>query len=331
MDDLTSYLYEPVKHGVFLARVILKNVTKTLAIGRVESSQREAWEPPEGECLLLEALNDFAKRETRIKPEWDEKLANWLKNVEDVEDDALDEDASLEDVREDYGETRLAFYYSGEAVFGPDIVMSKLDDAVHVTESRIDPVHLLEVTSTKKDGVSAYLDLVGTLGFDKSDFSITLTPVKNHSSRYCSEPFVPAIDLWIHSSSSKLSLPKYLLEYLEPALDYLKKGEWRTSTILSAITVESILAELFEEEFHEVAPDIPVGALHEEIVNRLAVRQNLLDPVNGFIERVNSARIAAVHRGSKQVSQRESIDALRGALRLAIWYYFIDVPRRYPQ
>jgi hypothetical protein len=327
MNDITDYIYDPVRHGVFLARVTLKNVSKTIAIGRVQSAEEEGVLPPQ-ELGFLQELNEFTKRDARTKPEWDEKLTNWLNgNVEGPDEEEMD---NVEDLREEWGQTRLAFYFAERKVFGPDIVMSKLDDAVHVNESWIAPVHLLELTSTRKDGVSAYIDLLGTLGFDKNDFSIILPPVKNHSSRYCSEPFVPAIDLWIHSFSSKLDLPKYILEYLEPALEYLKKGEWRTSTILSAITVESILAELFEEEFHEVAPDIPVGALHKAIVDRLATRKTLLNPVDDFIERVNNARIAAVHRGSKQVSQRESTDALRSALRVAIWYYLVDSGRRYP-
>ena len=85
--------------------------------------------------------------------------------------------------------------------------MSKVDDAVHATESWVEPCHLLELTSAGKNGVSAYLDLLSTLYFDKDDYSAVLAPMKNHSSRYCIEPF-KYIDVLRSASRRNVSRPR---------------------------------------------------------------------------------------------------------------------------
>jgi hypothetical protein len=108
--------------------------------------------------------------------------------------------------------------FNDESIFGPDIVMSKLEDAVHIVESTTDSKLIVEMVSTKTLGVEKYLELLKLLGFNETNCQMILHPTRIHSSRY---------------------------------------------------------------------------------------------------------------RGSREVSQRESINALRAAMRVAIWYYFIDTDRRY--
>jgi len=84
-------------------------------------------------------------------------------------------------------------------------------------------------------------------------------------------------------------------------------------------------AELFEEEFHKQAPDIPLGSLKEKIKEyyRNDRRSNPFPKeVEEPIDLTNQSRIAAVHRGNVQLSLKESTDALRGTAKFTIWYYF---------
>jgi hypothetical protein len=274
--------------------------------------------------LLIEGLNGLTLVKNIVE-EWDEKLDNWVMKGNG---DVVHGDEEV--LRGENTESRLSYYYQGSRVFGPDIVMPGIGDVVHISESTFGSENILEMTSVKKDGVSFYLELLKILPCAREDYSVILHPVKTHSSRYCSEPLVPAVQSWLEGRPSMIHLPSYLREYLKAANTYLKKEEWRTSTTLSAIAVESILAELYEEEFHQWAPDDPLGSLYGQIKDKIKDNNpHLLDDIDLYVQRASNARIAAVHRGSTQVSPRESLDALRSAMRATIWKYFVDNERRY--
>ena len=95
------------------------------------------------------------------------------------------------------------------------------------------------------------------------------------------------------------------------------KKEWSISIILSAIAVESLLAEIYEEYFHEVAPSDPLGALRDKIERKKKF------PVKTYndIKLVNESRISAVHRSSMKVGEIEARNALIGATRFTQWAY----------
>lgn len=340
MDELTEYLYDPVKHGVIVAKVAIGDPDKILALLRMEKKEKQnegfkmagtfslgpiqLIDGTRSDGILVDGLNAFVDRKDDIKPEYDAKLAEWVYSVIEiggfwtVSTSTIDEKPSLSP------------FLEGINPFGPDIVMARVNDVVHVTESITGSLLLMEITSIGYSGVSKYLEMLKLLPLAEQR-SVVLDPTDSHSSRYAYEPFVSAAEMWLGKSSTQITLPRYLLDYLNASINYLKKEEWRTSITLSAIAVESILAELYEEEFHEIAPDVPLGALHDSIKKKLGEKSSLLVPVDQYIGRVNNSRIAAVHRGSRQVSQKESIDALRGAIRVAIWYYLIDSNRRYGQ
>ncbi len=329
MDELASYLYDPVKHGVIIAKVRL-NIASSLESLRVET------EEPTGDTLktatlgldkllrqgrginsLVSQLNAFTE-EGNIRSEYDEKLGGWVDSAISPTGLWYTFDRMFEK------ETKSSLrYLKGEKPFGPDIIMDKVGDILHITELAVDSQLIVEMTSLTERGVSKYLELFKLLPFEEDQCSVILKPTESHSSRYSYEPFVVAAEMWLQKSSTKMSLPRDLIEYLKASVNYFREEEWRTSITLSAIVVESILAELYEEKFHENAPDIPLGALHDTVKKKLGQENGLLDPVDIHIERANNSRIAAVHRGSRQVSQKESIDALRGAIRVAIWYYLI--------
>ncbi len=85
-----------------------------------------------------------------------------------------------------------------------------------------------------------------------------------------------------------------------------------------------MLAEFFEEEFHERAPTRTLGQLALDIRESLRERGNehLITKIRASVSSVNVSRITAVHRGAVEVSEREAMGALEGAARVVIWYHF---------
>lgn len=125
-----------------------------------------------------------------------------------------------------------------------------------------------------------------------------------------------AVRFWLEDEAS-ISIPSDLKSFLIGAIDYLSSQEYRTSIVLSAITVESILADLYEEKYKSLAPDIPLGDLLGHVKNKISFPPDILSA----IETTNRARIAAVHRSRLPVSEREAINALFGATAFAQWIY----------
>jgi hypothetical protein len=140
---------------------------------------------------------------------------------------------------------------------------------------------------------------------------------KRYSSRFTYRPYPLAASLWLgHESSAPI--PADMKAFLFGAIDYLAKEEWRTSIVLSAISVESGLADLYEECHREPAPDKPLGDLFYLVKSRIKFPSD----VEKAIELANQSRIAAVHRSRLPVSQKEAISALFGAINFTRWHVF---------
>ena len=135
------------------------------------------------------------------------------------------------------------------------------------------------------------------------------------STRYVYRPYPLATKLWLNNAESIL-VPQDLKSFLQGAVRYIFSKEWKTSIVLSAITVESILAELYEEEFKKPAPDTPLGILFRNVKEKIEIPEEIV----GAIEKTNRARIAAVHRSPSQVSDREATNALHGATNFTLWF-----------
>lgn len=344
MDEVTDYLFDPVKSGVIVARVALSDVSEVILSFKTrteEQAERGAGKPEQLVSLreqssIVEELNALVGEQSQIDPNQEEMLVNWVSSaiqrkggliIDWTMSASAGPDGSLQ-IKEEKNLSKKLKSFKDECIFGPDIVMSKLEDAVRLSESATDSILILEMVSIKTVGVQKYLELLKLLGFSEANCQVILPPTKIHSSRYAYAPFVPIMEMWLSASHARKVLPQYLIEYLRASMSYFKKSEWRTCIVLSAIAVETVLAELYEEEFHKSAPDQSLGVLHKSITNKIG-KDQLLTPVDSHIKRVNAARIAAAHRGTRQVSQRESIDALRAAMKVAIWYYFVDTSRRY--
>ena len=173
---------------------------------------------------------------------------------------------------------------------------------------------LVDITSVKKEGflkVKRFIKGIPHIGKKTKEIKQTRT----FSSRYTFRPYPLSVQLWLTSEAS-LRVPKDLKDFLSGAVRYHSSREWRTSIVLSAITTESILADLYEEEYKENAPSVPLGDLYHKVKEKIDFPTDTARAV----EMVNESRIAAVHRSRFPVSDREAINALFGATTFAIWY-----------
>lgn len=194
-------------------------------------------------------------------------------------------------------------------------ILNNIKDVVLI-EIKIgkDKEYIFDMISIKEDGVKYYKEFIESIPPLKEKIKI-IKEKKHFSSRFVFRPYSLAIDLWLNSDES-YSLPTDLKSFLQGASKYLSSDEWRTSIVLSSITTESILADLYEENFQKEAPDKPLGDLFYLVKDKVKFPSEILNA----IEITNKARIAAVHRSRFEVSNREAINALYGSTNLTIWY-----------
>jgi len=201
-------------------------------------------------------------------------------------------------------------------VFGSE-TLSKSRDVVHISRQHMDEERwLFDVTSIKEDGISKFKTVAAAIPPIRERMSV-LREGKRHSSRVSFRPYPLTVRLWLHDESSA-SIPSDLKSYLEGAIDYIDVEEWRTSIILSAIAVESELADMYEESHRSPAPDVPLGDLFQKV----KIKVDFPEDVALAVETTNRARIAAVHRSRLPVSQREATTALYGAVNFTCWHLF---------
>jgi hypothetical protein len=140
---------------------------------------------------------------------------------------------------------------------------------------------------------------------------------RTHASSHVYRAYALLAHLWLVSEESAPVPEGLVVAFLQPSLMYYNTEQWRTSIVLSAISVEYVLAEMFEQIFKSPAPEITLGQLYE----RVRPEAKFPEEINEAIRRTNDIRIKAVHRGTRFVSEPDALDALVGAVQLTIWYY----------
>lgn len=217
------------------------------------------------------------------------------------------------EVRRSYGKRRRSRRISGP--LEPHIFYDGNDvAAIEVEAAPKENVLLLGVTSIKKEGISRFRNFAKRI----PHIGKTIKEIKGRrtfSSRYTFRPYPFTVHLWLRHEDSK-SVPEDLRDFLNASLRYHSEEEWRTSIVLSAIAVEVILADLYEEQFKDYAPSVPLGDLYRRLKERMEFPQEIMKA----IETVNEARVSAVHRSRFPVSDREATSALCGATTFTMWY-----------
>lgn len=189
------------------------------------------------------------------------------------------------------------------------------EDILHVDSEPLSKgvwrFHLISLSEGARDKCIARLKLLPMLD-DKVDIVLGK---KYNSARFALRPYHLAVQFWLGKELG-VSVPKDLKSYFGGALRYFHTEEWRTSTILSAIIVESLLADMYEEQFKKFAPNRPLGYLFSQIKKGFTFPAEIAKA----IEMANKARILAVHRSQSTVSELDATEALFGASKFTLWY-----------
>lgn len=190
----------------------------------------------------------------------------------------------------------------------------EINDAINISKMGRDKKVFLNITSIGKRGIERFNEFVKSIPEigNQADFSDVQ---KRHLQRFVYRPYPSALLLWINALGY-YQIPDPIRKFLNGAISYFRGEEWRTAIVLSAIAIEIILAELFEESFHQEAPDVSLGKLIELLKEKVSFPSD----VERAISLTNEKRIIAVHRSQIEPSEREAIDSLFGATRLTLWY-----------
>lgn len=195
-------------------------------------------------------------------------------------------------------------------------IFNDLNDVavIDIEETTGKKVLSLEVTTLKEDGLTRFQNFLKCIPHI-GDCVTVIRKRKTYSSRHAFRPYPLAVQLWLGSEEA-IAIPKDLRDFLNGSVRYYSGEEWRTSIVLSAISVESILADIYEEVFKDYAPNVPLGELYYKVKDKVKFPPHVV----GAIETANEARISAVHRSRFPVSDREATNALYGATTVVMWF-----------
>lgn len=246
---------------------------------------------------LASVLRDFSRFDV-----FPEKLGNWFYEIREME-------------MPSGIKTKRRITKNRDVDFFGSRIVTELNDVFSIEKKSVGKESwLFDVISIKETSVAEFNNFLGAIPPLEGKIE-KLKERKQFSSRYVFRPYALATRLWLQSKNS-LGVPADLKSFLRGASNYLLSGEWRTSVVLSAICVESMLADMYEEKLHNFAPDTPLGDLYRLVKEKIVFPQDIAKA----IETTNEARISAVHRSRLPVSDKEALSALWGATCLALWY-----------
>jgi hypothetical protein len=319
LENLVKYLLAPLQTGVYYGQFMIDFSTleqffrevATKVAKEHEADSRDLIKAAEkikrGGTFTLEELKkhfDLATLHLLGSEECSKEILEYISGREEIGRVALYERLMF---WRDLPPGRLRFL---ESRFFHDIV----DVAVVDVGKKEDEKIILEVATTKNGGMSRFHNFIKSIPHIGNTIE-EIRKRKTHSSRYTFRPYPLAVSLWLGHEKSA-AVPGDLKDFLRGAVRYYAEEEWRTAIVLSAIAVESILADLYEEQYKKYAPNVPLGELFHKVKNKIEFSSDII----GAIEKVNGARISAVHRSRFPVSDREASNALHGATIFIMWY-----------
>lgn len=264
---------------------------------------------------VSKAIEQLSSDSTSFLADLNEILSTFSYS-EDFPEDA--KDLFMEEITAESPDGKIEKEWIGKAetpiIFDSHIV-PEVKDVFSIEKKLIDEDKwLFDTVTIKGDGDILFKKCLMSIPLLKNETQI-LKKKKQFSARYTFRPYPLAVLLWLVDESS-ISIPSDLRSFLQGAISYFFSSEWRTSIVLSAISVESMLADFYEEKFKKPAPDIALGDLLHKVKKKISFPQEVSNSINI----TNKARIAAVHRSPFPVSDKEAINALYGATSFILWY-----------
>lgn len=223
----------------------------------------------------------------------------------------------LENTRKDEGYAgfrrmqRLISGFFNSKLFPEHLEVLYIDTRISKDKKNI----LIELVSLKEIGFKIFNDFISCLPVLNDSFE-KISQKKSHSEKYIFKLYDLVVQLWI-DLEDKFIFNDNIANFLTASITYYDEEEWITSIILNSIAVESIFAELYEEEYKKNAPDVPLGNLIKEVEKKISLPSDLKKK----LQALNKVRIASVHRSENPVSDKDTIISMMGITSLIIWYF----------
>ena len=203
--------------------------------------------------------------------------------------------------------SRLEFYFH-------DIIFDDIQDALSLDAIEIENKREIafEIIGIKEQGVARFVEFLKHVPAIGETVRI-LKAEKSFSERYALRPYPLAVRLWLNSNST--NIPETLKKLLKASVNYISDREWRTGAVLSAIALESILAELCEEKQINAKDDM-LGPMFGKLKKKIIFPKD----VEEAFQFVNTARKLAVHLKEQPITPIDSIRSLFGTTKFIVWY-----------
>lgn len=319
-DSVTAFLCDPFKTGAYCSRVYIPYAAVI-----------ELWK------FLSEKGKERHKKLKVAKPEEDLDYFRFMRDEieeypERILDDMLNFLTKLDDICPEevvkwsnYGNLVIYPDYfapseekeEGYFFFPPQAYFVDIEDAISIRiDKKANPNIVAEVSSLTPKSLFIFRSFLSSIPCIKTRFTY-VDEGKRHSRRFVFDLYPSVAALWVDELAAK-NVSRDITDFLGGAIDYLDKREWQMSIILSAISVEVLLADIYEEILHKEAPPAPIGFLIKEIDKKRKFPPEAMRP----LKVVNRMRKAAVHRGITSFTKKDAILGLMDATKFVLWCSF---------
>jgi len=323
-DQIIRFLCDPIRTGAFCARLTVPYDTiidlwEFVSKEAKKRRKRLSVEKPEADREYFEFMNksgypDFLDRVL-------DDLLSFLVKLGDV---------CPKEVRKwaDYGNVVIAPLYDsqegsekrkeGSFFFPPQVYIENIRDAMSINvDDKAAPDFVAEIASLTPKALSAFASFITAVPCFKSKI-IYKEEGRQHSQRSVYNLYPAVAGLWVDTLAHR-SISRDIIDSLSEALNYMDKREWRMVIILSALSTEGILSDIYEDVVREEAPQAPIGLLIQEI----NVKRKFPPDAQRNLNALKELRDSAVHhRGMVSLTRREALVSLISAMRFALWWSF---------
>jgi len=348
MEELSSFLFDPLSKGVYYAKfeidlskinllynyldetlfegksILLKQLVSDIEVFSSEKKYDDLFDMGIKMIYYInkDKENDYMKYVNSIKSEKPLIENNIIFSVR-LHPMLLDSlNITKKKIKKDFDKFSHYFYMDEENYVLKDIFKPHLnkdnEDCTFII-SRIIlqyKIKIIEVLTITKNSLEIFENFIKSIPFLGNNIKI-IKREKIHISDHSLKLYPLAVKQWL-SKKDAYYLPENINELLNNSLNYYYNKEWRMSIILNSIIVELILSDMYENVFQKYAPDVPLGVLFNSI------KHTLPNNLKKDIELLNESRIEAVHKSKIPLSEKEAIISLHGATSLAIWNYKKD-------
>jgi HEPN domain-containing protein len=327
--DIHEYLLDPHKIGVYFCRFdikigdVIKLLEKAVGFDKAEKREPETYNTlrfidhelnEDRHPWLFRDFKEVLDHLDIYKPE-NPPLGPW-KLKKPFKEVLTEKELRWISVLQDDYRSMMTRYPSPSSFLESYQAAVDAENAINLDVQTAKDVLRLNLYSLKEQGIRDHAEFLKSISLIGKKIEVSKMFHK-FSSRYCYRVYPSALVVWLCKVADN-PIPTDILQYFIGAARYYEQKEWRVSIVLSAIAVETILAELYEELKHQPAPPDTLGSLFSQVSNLVKIPTE----IKADVEEVNNNRILSVHRSSMNLEDKEARASLVGATRFTHWAYF---------